>query len=79
MGLCRAQIFSFDKDRNVYVCPNGKLLHTTGTIYDGKRFAIVPPSLIAIYVRSKCSAARTPPHGRFLTIFTKTPAMLPAH
>jgi transposase len=32
--LSRAD-FSFDKDRNVYVCPNGKLLHTTGTIYDG--------------------------------------------
>lgn len=32
--LSRAD-FSFDKDRNVYVCPNGKLLHTTGTIHDG--------------------------------------------
>jgi Transposase DDE domain len=32
--LSRAD-FSFDKERNVYVCPNGKLLHTTGTIYDG--------------------------------------------
>ena len=27
--------FSFDKDRDVCICPNGKLLHTTGTIYDG--------------------------------------------
>ena len=27
--------FTFDKDRNVYVCPNGKLLHTTGRIHDG--------------------------------------------
>ena len=32
--LSRAD-FSFDKDRDVYICPNGKLLHTTGTIYDG--------------------------------------------
>jgi hypothetical protein len=28
--------FAFDKDRNVYVCPQGKLLHTTGTIHDGE-------------------------------------------
>jgi transposase len=27
--------FSFDKQRNVYVCPNDKLLHTTGTVHDG--------------------------------------------
>jgi len=32
--LSRAD-FSFDKGRNVYVCPNGKVLHTTGTIHDG--------------------------------------------
>src|SRR5262245_28128379 len=28
--------FTFDKERNVYVCPQGKLLHTTGTIHDGE-------------------------------------------
>jgi transposase len=28
--------FTFDKDRNVYVCPQGKLLHTTGKIHDGE-------------------------------------------
>jgi transposase len=27
--------FTFDKERNVYVCPQGKLLHTTGRIHDG--------------------------------------------
>ena len=27
--------FIFDRSRNVYVCPNGKLLHTTGTVIDG--------------------------------------------
>ncbi len=32
--LSRAD-FLFDKERNVYVCPNGKLLHTTGTVHDG--------------------------------------------
>jgi Transposase DDE domain len=28
--------FTFRKDRNVYVCPQGKLLHTTGRIHDGE-------------------------------------------
>ena len=28
--------FAFHKDRNIYVCPQGKLLHTTGTIHDGE-------------------------------------------
>src|SRR5260370_28912401 len=28
--------FAFDKDRNVYVCPQRKLLHTTGTIPHGE-------------------------------------------
>jgi transposase len=28
--------FRFDKDRNVYVCPRGKFLHTTGTIHSGE-------------------------------------------
>jgi len=27
--------FVFDRDRNVYICPNNKLLHTTGTVHDG--------------------------------------------
>lgn len=28
--------FSFDKDRDVYVCPKGKVLRTTGTVHDGR-------------------------------------------
>jgi transposase len=28
--------FSFDKDRGIYVCPEGKALRTTGTVHDGK-------------------------------------------
>jgi len=27
--------FIFDEERNVYVCPNHNLLHTTGTVHDG--------------------------------------------
>jgi transposase len=35
-GSLSRQDFTFDKDRNVYVCPQGKLLHTTGRIHDGE-------------------------------------------
>jgi transposase len=35
-GSLSRQDFAFDKDRNVYVCPQGKLLHTTGRIHDGE-------------------------------------------
>jgi transposase len=34
-SLSRAD-FPFDQERNVYVCPRGKLLHTTGTVHDGE-------------------------------------------
>ena len=27
--------FVFDRERNIYICPGGKLLHTTGTVIDG--------------------------------------------
>jgi transposase len=30
--------FDFDQSRNIYICPNGKLLHTTGTVIDGSTF-----------------------------------------
>lgn len=33
--LSRAD-FTFDKERNVYICPAGKLLTTTGTVHDGR-------------------------------------------
>jgi len=35
--LSRAH-FTFDKDRNVYVCPMGKLLKTTGRILADHKF-----------------------------------------
>ena len=34
-GTFSREDFIFDKERNVYVCPNNKLLHTTGTVHDG--------------------------------------------
>jgi Transposase DDE domain len=28
--------FTFDKERNVYICPEGKLLRSTGRVHDGR-------------------------------------------
>ena len=28
--------FRWDRRRGVYICPSGKVLHTTGTVHDGK-------------------------------------------
>jgi len=35
-GPLSREDFTFDKERNVYVCPQGKLLHTTGRVHDGE-------------------------------------------
>ena len=35
-GTFSREDFTFDKERNVYTCPAGKLLHTTGKIHDGE-------------------------------------------
>jgi hypothetical protein len=35
-GTLSRSDFTFDKDRNAYVCPEGKLLRTTGRINDGE-------------------------------------------
>ena len=35
-GSLSREDFSFDHDGNVYVCPQGKLLNTTGRIHDGE-------------------------------------------
>ena len=70
--------FVFDRLRNIYICPNGKLLHTTGQSLTAVRFAIVPQSAIAISARSN---AALPPHAcaTILVIFMRMPAMSPAH
>jgi transposase len=35
-GSLSREDFTFDKDRDVYVCPQGRLLHTTGRIHEGE-------------------------------------------
>src|SRR6516225_385111 len=48
--------FLFDRSRNAYVCPNGKLLHTTGTVIDGStlRYRASKPDCDACALKMRC-------------------------
>jgi transposase len=35
-GILSRADFTFDRERNLYICPQGKFLRTTGTVYDGR-------------------------------------------
>jgi hypothetical protein len=35
-GMFSRSEFTYDAERDVYVCPNGKLLRTSGTVHDGR-------------------------------------------
>ena len=35
-GILSRADFTFDAERNLYTCPMGKFLRTTGTVHDGK-------------------------------------------
>ena len=35
-GTLSREDFTFDKDRDVYICPRGRMLRTTGRVHDGK-------------------------------------------
>lgn len=49
--------FVFDRSRNIYVCPNGKLLHTTGTVIDGGtlRYRAAKRDCDACALKMQCS------------------------
>ena len=53
--------FLFDEERNVYVCPNKKLLHTTGTVHDGYaiRYRAAKSDCDVCALRMRC-CPRTP-------------------
>jgi Transposase DDE domain/Transposase domain (DUF772) len=35
-GILSRADFTFDSERNLYICPRGKFLRTTGTVHDGR-------------------------------------------
>src|SRR5271168_2076172 len=55
-GTLSRSDFRWDRRRGVYICPNGKVLHTSGTVHEGYKLRYRPPSSTAKPVRSRCSA-----------------------
>jgi IS5 family transposase len=53
--------FTFDKDRNVYVCPRGKSLTTTGRVHDGKTILYLASTRDcgSCPIKSKCTPNMT--------------------
>ena len=70
--------FRWDGRQGVYICPNNKVLHTTGRVHDGNMLRYRPPNSIAISVRSKCNVAPMCPHDRSRVMSMRMPATWPA-
>ena len=72
--------FVFDRSRNIYVCPNGKLLHTTGTVIDGSTLRYRASKRDCDTLRFQNAVLpRRALAAEFPAILMRTPAMSPAH
>ena len=76
--LSRAD-FVFDRERNVYICPGGKLLHTTGTIIDGGTLRYRASKRDCDGCALKMQYSPNTPMLQIPAIFMRTLAMSPAH
>src|SRR5262245_8758915 len=66
--------FLWDKRRGHYICPNGKVLRTSGTIHGGRTLLYRASKLDCDVCHSKPSAARKHPRERSRVISTRMPA-----
>ena len=71
--------FSFDKERDIYICPAGKLLTTTRKVVNDDQFLYRAVKRDCMCVRLKCDAARRSPRVKFRAASTKRLAMSPEH
>ena len=78
-GTFSREDFTYDKERDIYICPAGKTLKTTGTpsSMTVRRCSTGPALTIAARVRSNPSAVQTCPFARCHAISMKRPAMWP--
>jgi hypothetical protein len=56
--FCRSD-FTYDAERDVYVCPNGRLLRTSGTVHDGRvrNYLSQPQDCRACTLKQRCTRA----------------------
>jgi transposase len=73
-GTFSREDFTFDKDRNVYICPAENVLATTGNLVnDGETL------LYLVAARSSRNAVQICRRGGFHAAFTRSPVTLPGH
>jgi IS5 family transposase len=70
--------FTFERERNLYICPAGKLLTTTGMSATTTHCATLRPSSTATYVHSSRNAVQIRPHARSHATSTRMPAIMHA-
>src|SRR5262245_16483283 len=75
-GTFSREDFTFDKSRNVYICPAFKTLTTTGKIVNNDQMLYRATNLSATCARTKCDAVRKSRRARSRVAFMKRPAML---
>jgi len=58
-GMFSRRDFAYDAERDVYVCPNGRLLRTSGTVHDGRvrNYLSQPQDCRACTLKQRCTRA----------------------
>ena len=58
-GMFSRSDFTYDAERDVYVCPNGRLLRTSGTVHDGRvrNYLSQPQDCRACTLKQRCMRA----------------------
>ena len=64
--------FAYDAERDIYLCPNGKPLSTSGTIHDGRVTCHEPENAAFAILRNDARARRS---GRSYGTSTKMRAL----
>jgi hypothetical protein len=69
--------FRYDPTSDVYLCPGGKRLGTSGTVHEGKDTSVVRASSTAMYAHSNRSAVRKTHRARSRATSMNAPETLP--
>src|SRR5262249_31620011 len=73
-GIFSRSDFRWDRKRGAYICPDGKLLKTSGTVHDGRPCCTAPPSGTAPRAQYERSAAPRPMRARSRATCMRMPA-----
>ena len=77
-GMFSRSDFAYDAELDVYICPNGRFLKTTGTIHDGRvrNYLSHPGECRVCMFKERCTRA---PFKKSHATSTKTHATMPDH